>query len=137
VESTSRELLRTLDGVTDEASAQAAAPRVAQLTQQWKASAETATAAFLALRESEQSAAMIAAGQQVDARQADLNLQHGPDLLEQIQRIARSPAGPAIQRELMGLRDAYLTTRGPYSPTTVRRRIEEKLGPVGSPIQVD
>jgi hypothetical protein len=131
------ELLLTLDGVTDEASAQAAAPRLGRLAQAWKQAAETATAAFLTLSDEEQDElmmeAMAAQAPKIDA----LSIQHDGDLAAQIQRIAKSPGGPAIQRELIAVRDAYLTTRGPYSPLLMRQRLAEKLGPVGSPIKTE
>jgi hypothetical protein len=133
----STELLRTLDGVTDESSAQAAAPKLRELTPQWKSTAELATAAFLALPDEEESAVMAQAMQSTATQLQEAGRTHGPDLPSQIQRIAKTPAGQVLQNELIALRDAFLTTRGPYSPVTARRRMEEKLGPVGSPIKTD
>jgi hypothetical protein len=133
----SAELLRTLDSVTDVASAQAAAPKMRELTPQWKSTADVATAAFLTLPDDQQNAVMLQAMELTGKQLEEAAVTHGTDMPRQIQRVAKSPAGTVLQAELVALRDAFLTTRGPYSPVTARRRMEELLGPVGSPIKTE
>lgn len=132
------ELITVLDGVTDEATAQAAAPRIAALTPQWKDQAQAATAAYLVLPDDQEGSAMQEAAQQVQSRiEAAPERRGGRNFIEQTQRIAAAPYGASLHDELQALRDAFLTTRGIYSPTRARQHVEEKLGPVGSPIKTN
>jgi hypothetical protein len=131
------DLIKALDGVTDEASAQAAAPRIAELTPQWQSAAKIGTAAYLALDDDEEVAIYKEAMQASYAKQGELELTHRGNLLDQMRRIAKSPGGPAIERELVALRDAILETKGIYSPKLMRERMAEKLGGAGSPLTTD
>jgi hypothetical protein len=129
------EIVQTLDSVNDEATARAAAPKLAELTGQWKNAAESATAVFLTLSDEQRDAVFMEASQASAPFMANLQTTQNSDPTEQVQRIAAAAYAGAIQRELIALRDAWLTTRGSYSPVLFRRKIEEKLGPVGSPIK--
>ena len=127
------EIIKTLDGVTDEASGQAAAPRLAELTPQWKSAATAATAAYVVLDDDEGDRIYSEAMRTYQSKSVNVQLTHGRDLIKQIQRVAKV-GGPAIQQELTAFRDAFLTTRGIYSPTRARERMAEKLGAQGSPL---
>ena len=110
---------------------------MSELTSQWKTAAETATAAYLALPEDQQDAVLQEAVASSMVQLNEIRLAHSPDMPSQIKRIARSPAGPVLQDELTAFRDAFLTTRGPYSPVLARRRLAEQLGELGSPLKTD
>ncbi len=132
---TSEELLELLNSIQDETSAQAAAPRIAQLTQQWKVQATAATTLYLTLTDEQQNAVMQQGQQEAMAQAKSKPNSRGGNAIVEIQRIATSSAAPAIIHELTALRDTWLTTKGIYSPVTTRRRIEQELGPVGSPLK--
>ncbi len=63
-----------------------------------------------------------------------LALRGGEDFVEQIQRIASEPYGAVVNDELQGPRDMILTTRSMHTSRSVQEYMEEKLGPVGSPL---
>jgi hypothetical protein len=127
------DIMVTLDGVTDRASARQAASRLAELTPKWQSAAKVATAAYLALDDNEKDRILNSAAQAQMVQASKLQLTHTLDLIRQMKRAAEA-GGRAIEQELTAFRDAFLTTRGIYSPVLAREKMAKALGPVGSPL---
>ncbi|HZU39367.1 MAG TPA: hypothetical protein VFA18_25805 [Gemmataceae bacterium] len=129
----SQELLRTLDSVTDEASAREAGPHLAKLTLSLPTAMRNATALLLTLSKTEQQTVMVQGALEAEKAQRALKLAHPNDnLIDQMVRVARGPGGGILRTELRDLRDAFLSSHGPYATVTVRKRIVQRLGPLGS-----
>jgi hypothetical protein len=110
-------LVEILGSVTDDASAAAAAPLIPPAAQEYAAAVKQFNATLAALSLSGQDAQIKEFFEQQPGRP-----QPETELLEKIKLVVNSPQGPALQREINGLFDAWLA-----SSTTGERRAIERL----------
>ena len=144
----SDDIAEALESATDTESSNAAAVRLAELADKLKDSMSKATAALLAV-ESSNTAKQELLRMSIQRTTADVEFVNqvreelgleepkgdDVDLIEVMVRTAKKPISGALRNELLKLRDVMLRGRAPAVPAVIRRRIEQKLGPIGSPLK--
>jgi len=144
----SLDIAEALESVNDDESSNAAAGRLAELVPNLEEGMQKATAALLAVERSntarqellrmsiQRNNADVEFANQVneelgldDLKDADV------DLIDVMVRTIKKPISESLHNELLKLRDVFLRGRAPAVPVVIRRRVEQKLGPIGSPLK--
>lgn len=143
-----QDVAEVLESVTDNESSNAAVERLTELVPKLDGAMQKATTTLLAVERSntskqellrmsiQRTTADVEFTNQVreelgleDPKDADV------DLIDVMVRTVKKPISEPLRNELLKLRDVFLRGRAPAMPVVIRRRVEQKLGPIGSPLK--
>jgi hypothetical protein len=144
----SQDITEALESVTDNETSNAAAGRLAELVPHLEQAMQKATTALLAVERSNTAKQELLrmSIQRTDDDveftnqvREELGLEdpkdENVDLIDVMVRTVKKPISGPLRNELVKLRDVFLRGRAPAMPVVIRRRVEQKLGPIGSPLK--
>lgn len=144
----SQDIAEALESVSDNESSNAAAGRLAELVPNLEEAMKKATTTLLAVQGSN-TAKQELLRMNIQRTNADVEFTNqvreelgledpkdvNVDLIEVMVRTLKKPISGSLRTELIKLRDVFLRGRAPAVPVVIRRRVEQKLGPIGSPLK--
>lgn len=144
----SQDIAEALESVTDNETSNAAAGRLAELVPHLEEVMQKATTALLAVERSN-TAKQDLLRMSIQRNNADVEFTNqvreelgledpndeNVDLIDVMVRTVKKPISGPLRNELVKLRDVFLRGRAPAMPVVIRRRVEQKLGPIGSPLK--